>query len=63
VLGQRAGVKNTGLSQRTPEGATPLRQREASRIGMQMPSATRQSTARIRLKSEVISHSRRNEPQ
>jgi len=30
---------------------------------MQMPSATRQSTARIRLKSEVISYSRRNEPQ
>jgi hypothetical protein len=62
VLGQRAGVRNTGEAQRTPEGATPLRQREASRIGMQMPSATRQSTARIRLKSEVISHSHRDEP-
>jgi hypothetical protein len=63
VLGQRAGVRNTGESQRPPEGATPLRQREASRIGMQMPSATRQSAARIRLKSEVISRSRRDEPQ
>jgi hypothetical protein len=63
VLGQRPGVEETGESQRSPEGATPLRQREASRIGMQMPSAARQSTARIRLKREVILCSRRDEPQ
>jgi hypothetical protein len=25
VLGQQTGVSNTGESQRTPEGATPLR--------------------------------------
>jgi len=48
VLGQRPAVQDTGDSQRTPEGATPLRQREASRIRMQVSSPTRQSTARIR---------------
>jgi hypothetical protein len=63
MLRQRPGVEDTGDSQRTPEGATPLRQREASRVGMQMPSATRQSAARIRLKLEMISRPRRNEPQ
>ena len=63
MLGQRPGVDDTGESQRSPEGATPLRLREASRIGMQMPSAARQSAARIRLKLEVIPCSRRHEPQ
>jgi hypothetical protein len=63
VLCQRTGVRNTGESQRAPEGATPLRQREASRIGMQVPSTTWQSAARIRLKLEMISCSRRDEPQ
>jgi len=63
VLGQRPGVEDTGESQRSPEGAAPLRQREASRIGMQMRSAARQSAARIRLKLEVILCSRRDEPQ
>ena len=63
VLGQQTGVSNTGESQRTPEGATPLRQREAGRIRMQMRSPTRQSAVRIRLKPEVISCSRRDEPQ
>jgi hypothetical protein len=63
MLRQRAGVEDTGESQRTPESATPLRQREASRIGMQMPSAARQSATRIRLKLEMVSRSRRDEPQ
>jgi len=63
MLCQRPGVEDTGESQRSPESATPLRQREASQIGMQMPSATRQSAARIRLKLEMISRSRRDEPQ
>lgn len=63
MLCQRTGVRNTGESQRPPEGATPLRQREASRIGMQMPSAARQSAIRIRLEPETISCSHRNEPQ
>jgi hypothetical protein len=43
VLDQRAGVDDPGDSQRSPEGATPLRQCEAIRIGMQMRSPTRQS--------------------
>jgi hypothetical protein len=34
VLGQRAGVDDTGKTQRPPEGTAPFRQREASRIGM-----------------------------
>jgi hypothetical protein len=63
MLCQRTGVEDTGESQRSPEGATPLRQREARQIGMQMPSTTRQSAARIRLKLEMISRSRRDEPQ
>jgi len=63
VLGQRTGVSNTSKSQRPPEGAAPLRQREASRIGMHVRSPARQSTARIRQKPEIISRSRRDEPQ
>ena len=63
VLGQQTGVSNTSKSQRTPEGATPLRQREAGRIRMQMCSPTRQTAARIRLEPEIISRSHRDEPQ
>ena len=62
VLGQQTGVSNTSESQRTPEGATPLRQREAGRIRMQMRSPTRQSAVRIGLEPEIISRARRDEP-
>jgi hypothetical protein len=62
VLGQWTGVEDTGDPQRSPEGATPLRQREARRIGMQMRSPARQSAARIGLKPEIISHSRHDDP-
>jgi hypothetical protein len=62
VLGQQTGVEDTGESQRSPEGSTPLRQREASRIGVQMRSPARQSAARIGLKPELISRLHRNEP-
>ena len=63
VLGQQTGVSNTSEAQRTPEGATPLRQREAGRIRMQMCSPTRQSAVRIRLEPEIVSRSHRHEPQ
>jgi hypothetical protein len=53
VLGQRTGVEDTGETQRTPEGATPLRQRETSRIGMQMNSPTRQSACGIGLQPKT----------
>jgi hypothetical protein len=43
VLDQRAGVDDPGDPQRPPEGAAPLRQCEASRIGMHVCSSTRQS--------------------
>ena len=62
MLGQRSGVEDTGESQRAPEGATPLRQREASRIRMKVRSPTRQSAARIGLKPEVVSCRNRDEP-
>jgi hypothetical protein len=62
VLGQQPGVRDTRESQRTPEGATPLRQREAGRIRMQMRSPARQSTARIGQQPEIISRTARNEP-
>jgi hypothetical protein len=62
VLGQQPGVSNTGKAQRPPEGATPLRQREASRIRMQVRSPTRQSAARIGLEPEVIPRSHHDEP-
>jgi hypothetical protein len=62
VLGQQTGVRDTGKTQRTPEGATPLRQREASRIWMQMRSPTRQPSARIRQEPEIIPGTGRDEP-
>jgi hypothetical protein len=63
VLGQRAGVKDTADAQRTPEGATPLRQREASRIRMQMRSPTRQSTGRIGREAVASLTGNRSDPQ
>ena len=63
VLGQRTGVSNTGESQRPPEGTAPLRQREASRIGMQMCSPSRQSAVRIGLEPEIIPGPCHDEPQ
>jgi hypothetical protein len=47
VPGQLAGVGDTVDAQRAPEGATPARQREASRIGVQVRSPPRQSAGRI----------------
>ena len=61
-LGQRLGVSDTGQSQRPPEGATPLRQREAGRIRMQMRSPTRQSAVRIGLEPEILPGAGRDEP-
>ena len=62
MLGQRTGVSNTVESQRPPEGTTSLRQREASRIRMQMRSPTRQSAVRIGLEPEVNPGTGRDEP-
>jgi hypothetical protein len=63
VLGQRTSVQDTGDAQRPPEGATPLRQREASRIRVKVRSPARQSAIRIGLEPEVIPCSHRDEPQ
>ena len=63
VLGKQSGVSNTGESQRAPEGPTPLRLREASRIRMHMCTPPRQPAARIGLEAEVIPVSHRDEPQ
>jgi hypothetical protein len=63
VLGQRAGVSNTGESQRAGESPAPLRLREASRIRVQVRSPARQSAARIGLEPETIPRSDRDEPQ
>jgi hypothetical protein len=63
VLGKQSGVSNTGESQRAPKGTTPLRLREAGRIGMQVRSPARQTAARIGLKPEVALHFDRDEPQ
>ena len=60
VLGQQSGVSNTGESQRPPEGTAPLRQREASRIRMQVRSPARQSAFRIGLEPEIISRTGRD---
>ena len=62
VLGKRTGVSNTGESQRAPESTTPLRQREASRIRMQVRSPARQSAARIGLEPEIIPGAGHDEP-
>jgi hypothetical protein len=63
VLGQRTGVGDPGETQRTPEGATPLRQREAGRIRMHMCSPTRQPANRIGLELRNSSGTDRDEPQ
>jgi hypothetical protein len=63
VLGQRTGIRDPGESQRTPEGATPLRQREAGRIGMHMCTPARQPAARIRLETKLDPNTDRGEPQ
>ncbi|GAA2473298.1 hypothetical protein Ahu01nite_046730 [Winogradskya humida] len=63
MLGKQAGVSNTGETQRTPEGASPLRLRKAGRLGVHVRSPTRQSTVRIGLKLENVSCFDRDEPQ
>jgi hypothetical protein len=62
MLGQQPGVWDTGETQRAPEGTTPLRQREAGQIRMQMRSPTRQSAARIGQEPEIIPGAGRDEP-
>jgi hypothetical protein len=62
VLVQQPGVRNTGQSQRPPEGTAPLRQREAGRIRMQMRSPARQSAVRIGQEPEIIPGTGRDEP-
>ena len=47
MLGERTEVQDPGHTQRAPEGATPLRQRETGRIGVHMRPPPRQSTGRI----------------
>ncbi|GAA2671147.1 hypothetical protein Apa02nite_018980 [Actinoplanes palleronii] len=63
MLGKQSGVSNTGETQRTPEGATALRLREAGRIGMHMCSPARQSAVWIWQKPEVSLGSCRDEPE
>jgi hypothetical protein len=46
-LGQLTGVDDTGDTQRSPEGASSLRQCETVRIKMQMRSPTGPPTCRI----------------
>ena len=47
VHGQRPGVKDTGNAERPPEGATPLRQPETTRVGVEVRSPTRQPAGRV----------------
>jgi len=47
VLGQLAGVDDTGDPERAPKGATPPRQREASRVRVQVRTPARQPTGRV----------------
>ena len=63
MLGKQSGVSNTGETQRTPEGATALRLREASRFGVKVSPPARQSAAWIGQKPEVFPGSGRDEPQ
>ncbi len=51
---KRPRVNDTGDAQRTPEGAAALRQRETSRIGMHMGTATRQDPHRIGRENDQI---------
>jgi hypothetical protein len=60
---QLGGVRDTVDAQRAPEGATPARQREASRIGMQVRSPPRQSAGRIGHEAQIRPTARRDDPQ
>jgi hypothetical protein len=63
VPGQLGGVGDTVDAQRAPEGATPARKREASRIGMQVRSPPRQSAGRIGDEAECRPLADRDDPQ
>jgi hypothetical protein len=63
VPGQLGDVGDTVDAQRAPEGATPARQREASRIGMQVRSPPRQSAGRIGDEAEIRPLADRDDPQ
>lgn len=63
VPGQQPGVSDPGQSQRPPEGAPPLRQREAGRIEVHMCTSARQPAARIGLKPMTGPRTDRGEPQ
>jgi hypothetical protein len=63
VPGQLGGVGNTVDAQRPPEGATLARQREASRIGMQVRSPPRRSAGRIGDEAEIRPFADRDDPQ
>jgi hypothetical protein len=63
VLRKQFWVSKSSETQRTPEGATSLRLREAGRIGVQMRSPPRQSAGRIGQKPEVALQFCRDEPQ
>jgi hypothetical protein len=60
---QLGGVRDTVDAQRAPEGATPARQREASRIGVQVRSPSRQSAGRIGNEAMVRPLADRDDPQ
>jgi hypothetical protein len=46
-LDQRSGIRDTGETQRPPEGATPLCQRQARWVRVEMGTSTRQLSRRI----------------
>jgi hypothetical protein len=46
-FGQRAGVDDTGYTQRAPEGAATLRERKASQIRVQVCAPARPSASRV----------------
>jgi hypothetical protein len=52
-LGQLTGVDDTGDTQRTPEGASSLRQCETGRITVQMCPSTRLPTRHIGYRPEL----------
>jgi len=63
VIDERSRVEDTGDTQRTPEGASPLRQCDTGRIGVHVGTSPRKSASGIGDQADLFTIRDRDEPQ